>query len=79
VAMERGLCHDVRMVKRSTRLAKRDALRAVEEAIGASLGKNSAAALRRPNAGAEKARTEKPHARPGNKASKGGPVAGVQG
>jgi len=53
------------MVKRSSRLAKRNALRAVEEAIGASLGKTSAiVADSRANGGAEKVRTEEPQARP---------------
>jgi hypothetical protein len=32
------------MVKRSSRLAKRNALKAIEEAIGSSLGKKPAAA-----------------------------------
>ena len=45
--MAADLWHDVFMVKRSSRIAKRDdfqnQLRAVEEAIGASLGKNPAA------------------------------------
>lgn len=36
------LCHDVSMSKRSRRLGKKIELRAVEEAIGASLGKNPA-------------------------------------
>lgn len=42
-----SLWQDVNMVKRSSRMAKRDdyqnALRTVEEAIGSSLGKNPAA------------------------------------
>ena len=45
--MASRLWHDVNMVKRSSRRAKRDdfqnALRTVEEAIGSSLGKNPAA------------------------------------
>ena len=37
-----SLCHDVSMSKRSRRLGKKNELRAVEEAIGASLGKSPA-------------------------------------
>jgi hypothetical protein len=52
------------MVKRSSRLAKRNALQAIEDAIGSSLGKKPAAA---PNArdasGSVKTTTQEPHQR----------------
>jgi hypothetical protein len=54
------------MVKRSTRMARRNALRAVEEAIGSSLGKNPArpAAPSVPGAEARDPRIERPLRRP---------------
>lgn len=65
VAMAQGLCHDGSMVKRSSRLAKREALRAIEEAIGSALGKNPPASAL--GAGARNARIEKPLRRPKKK------------
>jgi hypothetical protein len=53
------------MVKRSTRLAKRNALLAVEEAIGSSLGKKSGTPAS--SAQARDPRIEKPLARPKKK------------
>jgi hypothetical protein len=56
------------MVKRSSRLAKRNALKAVEEAIGSALGKNSGdGASQSTGAKARDARIEKPLARPKKK------------
>lgn len=56
------------MVKRSSRLAKRNALKAVEEAIGSALGKNPAGgASQSAGAKARDARIEKPLARPKKK------------
>jgi hypothetical protein len=40
--MDSSLCHDGNMTKRSRRLGKKNELRAVEEVIGASLGKSAA-------------------------------------
>jgi hypothetical protein len=56
------------MVKRSSRLAKRNALQAVEKAIGSALGKNSEAdAAHRPGSKGRDPRIEKPLARPKKK------------
>jgi hypothetical protein len=53
------------MVKRSTRMARRNALKAVEEAIASSLGKRpTAAASGRTGAEARDPRVEKPMGRP---------------
>jgi hypothetical protein len=68
IALPDRLCHDVGMVKRSSRLAKRNALRAVEEAIGSALGKNPASAgLARAGTEARDPRVEKPLRRPKTK------------
>jgi hypothetical protein len=56
------------MVKRSSRLAKRNALRAVEEAIGSALGKNPASAARERTGTEERdPRIERPLRRPKTK------------
>jgi hypothetical protein len=54
----------VGMVKRSTRMARRNALKAVEEAIGSSLGKRLAATPGLPPAEARDPRIERPLRRP---------------